>query len=194
MKKILIIGLLVVLGLTVTAKKQYVPERGDYTFKTRVCTKQWDEYTLADSIITYLTDKTGRVDTLVSWAIPLNVDDWVGFGEIQEEDINFDGIPDLQICLGPFNGFGNFTYDGLVWDPVAHKFVRIENYSEIFDPQFDPFQNRIIGLFRLDNDLTISVYEWQDGKLVLIEERDEKWPTGEEDDDEPVEDCSCEEG
>lgn len=194
MKKLLFILLLGLVSLAATSKKQYVPERGDYTFKTRVCTKQWDEYYLADSIITYLTDKTGRVDTLVSWAIPLDMDNWTGFGEIQEEDINFDGIPDLQICLGPFNAFGNFTYDGLVWDPKAHKFVRIENYSEIFDPQIAPGENRIMGLFRLDNDLTISIYEWQNGKLVLVEEREEQWPTGEEDDDEPVEDCSCEEG
>lgn len=180
MKKVLLMSLLVLVGLAATAKK-YVPERGDYTFKTRLCTKQWDEYTLADSIITYLTDKTGRIDTLVSWAIPLDIEYWTGFGEILEEDINFDGIPDLQICLGPFNGFGNFTYDGLVWDQDAHKFVRVENYSEIFDPQLSLQENRIIGLFRLDSDLTISVYEWRDGKLVLIEERDEKWPTGEED-------------
>ena len=59
------ISLLVLVGLAATAKK-YVPERGDYTFKTRLCTKQWEEDTLADSIITYLTDKTGRIDTLVS--------------------------------------------------------------------------------------------------------------------------------
>ena len=182
MKKILAISLLALLGLVATAKKQYVPERGDYTIKTRVCTVLDDDGdAIADSIITYLTDKTGRIDTLVSWAIPLDMANWTGFGEIQEEDINFDGIPDLQICLGPFNCFGNFTYDGLVWDPKAHKFVRVENYSEIFDPQISLFENRIIGLFRLDDDLTISVYEWQDGKLVLIEERDEKWPTGEED-------------
>jgi hypothetical protein len=179
MKKVLLISLLVLVGLAATAKK-YVPERGDYTFKTRLCTKQWEEDTLADSIITYLTDKAGRIDTLVSWAIPLDIENWTGFGEILEEDINFDGIPDLQICLGPFNAFGNFTYDGLVWDQDAHKFVRVENYSEIFDPQLSLFDNRIIGLFRLDSDLTISVYEWHDGKLVLIEERDEKWPTGEE--------------
>ena len=186
MKKVLLISLLLLVGLAATAKK-YVPERGDYTFKTRVCTTDDEGSTIADSIITYLTDKTGRIDTLVSWAIPLDIEYWTGFGEILEEDINFDGIPDLQICLGPFNSFGNFTYDGLLWDQDAHKFVRVENYSEIFDPQVSLFEKRIIGLFRLDNDLTISEYEWHDGKLVLIDERDDKWPTGNEDDD-PAED------
>lgn len=189
MKKLYFILALGLVCLAATGKKQYVPERGDYTFRTQLFTTTDDDgNAIADTIITYLTDKTGRVDTLVSWAIPLDTASWIGFGEIQEEDINFDGIPDLQICLGPFNGFGNFTYDGLVWDPKAHKFVRVENYSEIFEPQLEPFQNRIIGLFRLDYDLTISVYEWQDGRLVLIEEREEQWPTGEEDDDEPAED------
>ena len=79
-----------------------------------------------------------------------------------------------------FNGYGNFTYDGFVWDPKDHKFVRVENYGEIFDPQLHSLENKIVGLFRLDNDLTISVYEWQNGKLVLVEQRDEQWPTGEE--------------
>ena len=166
---------------TVATAKKYVPERGDYTFKTRVCsTIDDDGEAIADTIITYLTDKTGRIDTLVSWAIPLDMAYWTGFGEIQEEDINFDGIPDLQICLGPFNGYGNFTYDGFVWDPKDHKFVRVENYGEIFDPQLHSLENKIVGLFRLGNDLTISVYEWQNGKLVLVEQRDEQWPTGEE--------------
>jgi hypothetical protein len=34
-------------------------------------------------------------------------------GTIEEEDWNFDGIPDLQVCRGTANGYGNLTYD--VW-------------------------------------------------------------------------------
>lgn len=173
MKKILLISLLALVGLATTAKK-YVPERGDYTFKTQVFTTTDDGgSTVADSIITTVTDKMGKSFTLVSYTEPLDPDYWHGFGGIREDDINFDGIPDLMICLGPTNSFGGFTYDGYVWDTTAHKFVRVEHFDEIRDPEFFPEKNQILGTFRIDSHYWFSLYEWRDGKLVLIEKTTE---------------------
>jgi len=175
MSKKIILTLVMAVFMTATATckvKNYVPERGDYTFKTQVCatTDEEEGWTLADSVITTVTDKMGNSFTLVSLTQPLDTVFWRGFGEIREDDINFDGIPDLMICLGPTNSFGGFTYDGYVWNQTEHKFVRVEKFDEIMDPTFYPDKNQIVGTFRIDNHCWTSLYEWKDGKLVLISE------------------------
>lgn len=43
-------------------------------------------------------------------------------GTIEEEDWNFDGIPDLQVCRGTANGYGNLAYDVWIWNDKAHKY------------------------------------------------------------------------
>lgn len=152
------------------AAQKYVPERKDYTFKTKVFTSSDDDFTVVDSIITTVTDKQGKSFLLVSYTEPLDPEYWRGFGDIVEDDINFDGIPDLMICLGPTNAFGGFTYDGYVWDKKLHKFIQVENFNEIMDPAYVPSEKKIIGTFRIDNNYWTSIYQWQNGKLVLIEE------------------------
>ena len=172
MKRIITATAILLLAMiSVGCRAQYVPQRGDYTFKTQVFTTTDEEgSTVADSIITMVTDKMGKSFTLVSYTEPLDPEYWRGFGDIQEDDINFDGTPDLMICLGPTNSFGGFTYDGYVWDNVAHKFVRVEKFNEILDPVYFPEKNQILGTFRIDSHYWTSLYEWQNGKLVLIEE------------------------
>ncbi len=172
MKRILTATAVLLLAMiSASCRAQYVPQRGDYTFKTQVFTTTDEEgSTIADSIITTVTDKMGKSFTLVSYTEPLDPEYWRGFGDIQEDDINFDGTPDLMICLGPTNSFGGFTYDGYMWDTATHKFVRVEHFDEILDPQFFPEKNQILGTFRIDSHYWFSLYEWQNGKLVLIEE------------------------
>lgn len=175
MSKKIILTLVMAVFMTATATckvKNYVPERGDYTFKTQVCatTDEEEGWTLADSVITTVTDKMGNSFTLVSLTQPLDTVFWREFGEIREDDINFDSIPDLMICLGPTNSFGGFTYDGYVWNQTEHKFVRVEKFDEIMDPTFYPDKNQIVGTFRIDNHCWTSLYEWKNGKLVLISE------------------------
>ncbi len=177
MDKIILIGLamLIVMAATATAKvKKYVPERGDYTFKTCVCATSDDDGQcfIADSVVTTVTDKMGHSFTLVSTTQPLDTIYWKGFGEIREDDINFDGTSDLMICLGPTNSFGGYTYDGYVWDNDEHKFKHVEEFDKIMDPVFQPENNQILGTFRIDNHYWTTRYEWQNGQLVLIEEDD----------------------
>ena len=172
-RKITLTAILLLAMISASCRAQYVPQRGDYTFKTQLFTTTDDDgSSIADSVITTVTDKMGKSFTLVSYTEPLDPEFWRGFGDIREDDINFDGIPDLMICLGPTNGFGGFTYDGYVWDNVAHQFVRVEKFDKILDPEFFPKKNQILGTFRIDNHYWFSLYEWQNGKLVLIEESD----------------------
>ena len=90
----------------------YVPQRSDYSFRSDVRTVNEDGDVRWDTIIVYLTDAKGHTQELYSQALPLDTLYWNkgSIGEILEDDWNFDGIPDLQVCTGPMNGFGNYTY------------------------------------------------------------------------------------
>ncbi|MBR1476285.1 MAG: hypothetical protein IJ613_12040 [Muribaculaceae bacterium] len=174
-KNLIAMAMLIVMAATSLGQtRNYVPERDDYTFKARVCATSDDDGQcfIADSVITTVTDKMGHSFTLVSTTQPLDTIYWKGFGEIREDDINFDGTSDLMICLGPTNGYGCFTYDGYVWDNAEHKFKRVEEFDKIMDPVFQPENNQILGSFRIGNHYWTSRYEWQNGELVLIEEDD----------------------
>ena len=83
------------------------------------------------------TTADGKVDSVPFWlSYPMEPDFFpeTGGGRVEEEDINFDGIPDLQISLGVWDGYGNVSYEGYVWDKEHGAFVNVPNYSNIFNP------------------------------------------------------------
>ena len=151
--------------------ESYVPQRSDYTFRSEVRTINEDDEVRWDTIVVCLTDAGGKTDYLYSQALPLDTMQWNkgSIGEITEDDWNFDGIPDLQVCMGPMNGFGNYTYDVWLWDDQAHRFMPLEDVSGIFDPYVDTEKKCIVSTWRLDDEVEIVRYKWKDGKLVESE-------------------------
>ena len=151
--------------------ESYVPQRSDCSFRTEVRTINEDDEVRWDTIVVCLTDANGQTTRLYSQALPLDTVQWNkgSIGEITEDDWNFDGIPDLQVCTGPMNGFGNFTYDVWLWDDQAHKFVPLEDVSGIFDPYVDSDNKCIVSTWRLDDEVEIVRYKWKEGKLVESE-------------------------
>lgn len=147
------------------------PGRGGYTFRTEVRTILDGDEVRWDTIVVYLTDAQGRTQILYSQAQPLDTTYWgrSSFGGIKEDDWNFDGIPDLQVCMGPMNGFGNYTYDVWLWDEAKQSFVPLPCDDLIFNPDIDPYEKRITGFWRLDDEVEIVRYKWIDGKLVEFE-------------------------
>ena len=168
--------ILALVTLTISAgsiykqKDDYVPQRGDFTFKTRVTTIEEDGSVNYDTIITYLTDARGHTDTLWSWALPLDTEFWSKeqIGTIGEEDFNFDGFPDLQVGLGPMNVYGNNVYDVFFWDESQHKFVRNKSYDAaiIFSPEVFELDKIIMSVWRLDNDMEVAKFRWEGDSLV----------------------------
>lgn len=148
--------------------KDKVPQRSDYTFRTEVRTTNEDGDVLWGPIIVYLTDTKGQTQELHSEALPLDTVNWNkgSIGEILEDDWNFDGIPDLQVCTGPMNGFGNYTYDVWLWNDKTHKFEKLNYDVEIYSPEIDSENKCIISNWRLDDDLEFVTYQWKNGKLV----------------------------
>ena len=151
--------------------ESYIPRRSEYTFRSEVRTINEDDEVRWDTIVVYLTDARGQTTTLYTQALPLDTLDWNkgDIGEITEDDWNFDGIPDLQVCTGPMNGFGNYTYDVWLWDDQRHKFIPLDDISGIFDPYVDTDNKCIVSTWRLDDEVEIVRYKWKDGKLVESE-------------------------
>lgn len=99
---------------------------------------------------------------------------WIG-----EEDINFDGIPDLMIYFGT-NAVGRVSefFDAYVWDDEKHCFEQVVGFTEIANPRFDADKKCITSTYRSDaNEITISTYKWIENKLSLVNEEIE--PIGE---------------
>ena len=149
--------------------------------------KPMDEYSYSEEATLFYTTADGTVDSVDFFlSYPTDSDEFSenGGGRIEEEDINFDGIPDLQICLGRWDGYWNLTYEGFVWDKEKGVFVLVPNYSDIFNP--DIYSDEIVGLYRewLDGAQyrTGERYQWVDGELVKTEEWTEVYGLDEEED------------
>lgn len=90
-------------------------------------------------------------------------------GTIAEQDINFDGYPDLQVYLGTFGaGAGNDIYDAYIWSQENHTFVHAANYSDIANPQVDPNRRAVLSVSRNNPQyLNYEQYEYRNREFVL---------------------------
>ena len=141
-------------------------ERADYTFYTKVVA---DEEGTAQKII--VTMKNNEFDMSLESeveAVPLDTTFWTGFGNVREDDINFDGYPDLMVCCGPFNSYGNFTYAAWLWDQDLHDFVPVKGFEELFDPEFNQDAKTISSSFRMDDHEDDAVYRWNGQELEMV--------------------------
>lgn len=108
---------------------------------------------------------------------PVSVDealetDWVD----DRRDINFDGVPDLEIYLGN----DPVTYAdhsaAYVWNPGGY-FEAVEGYAELENPFPDPDTRTVSSTFYSgDREMTTRTYVWQGSRLVLMREDVVKMP------------------
>lgn len=143
-----------------------LPDREDYTFSTKVIA---DEEGVAQKIIVSM--KNSKFDESFESeidAVTLDTVFWQGFGGIREDDINFDGYPDLMVCCGPFNSYGNFTYGAWLWNQKLHDFVSVKGFGELFDPEFNKKDKTISSSFRMDDHEDDAVYKWNGNELELV--------------------------
>ncbi len=164
MKKIFLFSLFAMMLSDCSGQKSsqdYVPQRSDYSLRSDVRVVNDDGEVRWDSIIVYLTDAHGLTQELPSQAPPLDTlqSNKGSIGEITEDDWNFDGIPDLQVCTGPMNGFGNYTYDVWLWNDETHKFEELKCDGEIYSPSGDSENKCIVSVWGLDNDVESGRYK-----------------------------------
>lgn len=87
-------------------------------------------------------------------------------------DINFDGIPDLQIYIG-LNAVGRVSeyYAGYVWDDEDKCFAMVPGYDEISNPIVHPDTKTITSTVRTDAvEITTWTMAWEGGHLEIIDE------------------------
>ena len=104
-------------------------------------------------------------DIIVDLMWPIEADQFNG-GDIKEVDINFDEIPDLLISLGSMSGYGNFVFEGFVWNKVKKQFVRVPNFTRLSNPEIYPLEKKIMSFDRIDDVVEVSEWKWKDGELV----------------------------
>ena len=112
-------------------------------------------------------------DLKTELTFPIEPDQFRG-GGIYEKDINFDGIPDLQVSLGYISGFGSEIFDAWIWNTHKQQFVNVEGYAEIPNPEIDVANRRIMSYDRHDDEMEVAEYKWKDGMLVLTARHTEK--------------------
>ena len=88
---------------------------------------------------------------------------------VTEDDINFDGIPDLMIFTGlGGRGITQSLHDAWVWNPDTRDFYKVEEFDMIQEPEIDSSKKEIISHIRDVNALYLETYKWKNGKLVKI--------------------------
>ena len=86
---------------------------------------------------------------------------------VTEEDINFDGIPDLMVFIGMTTRAQNM-YKAFVWNPVTRQFYYVNEFEEIQEPDIDHQAKTITSVARELDCFYIDVYKWKNGKLTRI--------------------------
>ena len=147
-------------------------ERQQYRFEHQFIKAENEEY---DSIVV-----KGYKDGKVAFECRHQLIDYVpaehatGMPWINDTvDINFDGIPDLEVYLGCYTrGQVAELYAGYVWTP-QQKFEEVEEWKDLFNPEIHPEDKTVTANYRSDaNERTYDTYKWTDGnKLELVNTR-----------------------
>ncbi len=86
-------------------------------------------------------------------------------------DINFDGMPDLQIYLW-FTAVGQIieTYAAFVWNSEGY-FEEVKDFKELCNPEIHPDSKTITSSYRHGiNKLITDTYIWDGNNLKLIKQ------------------------
>ena len=166
MKKIsflVVLCLCLITGAKAQNSKQY--ERKDFSFKITK-EKNADNYVNKVNLSTYVGSQLINKYTYEVLS-PLPEDMSEQIGHISEDDINFDGYPDISIYLGNIGGGANNTQnEALLWNQTQHSFVKAEVYNEIGEPQLDSKTKTIFTVTNSYVDVTKTYYRWEGNKLV----------------------------
>ena len=166
MKKIsflVVLCLCFITGAKAQNSKQY--ERKDFSFKITK-EKNADNYVNKVNLSTYVGSQLINKYTYEVLS-PLPEDMSEQIGHISEDDINFDGYPDISIYLGNIGGGANNTQnEALLWNQAQHGFVKPEGYDEIGEPQLDSKTKTIFTVTNSYVDVTKTYYRWEGNKLV----------------------------
>lgn len=99
-------------------------------------------------------------------------DEMEKFGNVIQTDVNFDGHPDLLICLGGMNVTDQtfIYYDAWISNVAEGEltFSCYKNFRDISNAEVDAVKQRILSHYMArDGSFTYSALRWHDGKLEM---------------------------
>lgn len=135
-----------------------------------------DEGNIENIFIDYVTPDGQEHHIICELPWPTSADVFGG-GDIEEEDINFDGIPDMQVTVGFFDGTGhNPMYMYYVWDVETHEFKELPDplfIAPALDPESRSITNRLTQenpANRYSYTIYYQEYVWKGNQLELANE------------------------
>ena len=148
------------------------PNREDYSFKVRY---EKDENGLYDVIVDcYANGVKTEPEIREYMNYTLDGENLDQFGFVTEEDINFDGIPDLIVNTGMTTHAQN-TQVAYVWNPVTLQFYRVEEFENLVEPDIDKEQKEIRTAVRDGYEYVyFETYKWVNGVLKQVSSKREK--------------------
>lgn len=153
------------LATGVKAQESSQHERKDFTFKVTKETNSSDEVDKVN-LFAYAGKQLIKKYTYeVLSPLPKDLSETIG--TISEDDINFDGYPDIDIYLGNVGaGANNTQHEALLWNQKDHCFEAAKGYNEIGEPQLDPEKKVIYTVHNSYVDVTTTYYRWEGCTLV----------------------------
>lgn len=91
---------------------------------------------------------------------------------VTEDDINFDGIPDLMLFIG-LTHHGRSLYKAFVWNPQTRRFYPVDAFDEMQEPDISSNDKTITSAIRDVDDMYIETYKWKNGKLIKVSTKKE---------------------
>ena len=150
---------------------QAASERDGYTFSTTFRKNEDDQ---CDAIILTCQkgEKSQEFASELVWPKDEDILRSETAGDVIEEDINFDGVPDVVVYLGDYSVLSTIEfYAACVWDEASQSFKLVEKYEGIPNPVIDAEKKVIISNYMdLSDNVIEDVYRWVDGELVPITE------------------------
>ena len=145
------------------------PDRNEYTFKTDLHIDE--SFDLVDSIAVVGWARGKQTD--FAYGHELWVEQYKTRKDfLREDDINFDGTPDLLVYRGyvGFGGQGGDVWEAFLWKPDERKFVQVDDFDGIPDPQLDAEAKTISTTYRADYEYVDSyTFKWDGDKLKEVE-------------------------
>ena len=91
------------------------------------------------------------------------------FPWVTDEDINFDGIPDLVVYIG----IGGYTqasslYKAYTWNTDTRQWDYCEEYDQLIEPEVDAETKTIHSSYRDGNTFYQEEWKWRDGRLTMV--------------------------
>ena len=148
------------------------PKRDAWTFKYKLGDKDGDWYSTIS--VDFLKSGAKQLDLSFTADLCGAVNDDIknALTWVTEEDINFDGIPDVMVYIGTSTR-AQSIYKAYVWNPQTRQFYYVEPFEEIQEPDIDKATKTITSYVRDHEGMYIEKWKWKNGKLTMVSSKKE---------------------